>query len=93
MWKNKLFNSEQALSKYVNNLGKPDDEKTPEKFKGLGKPEIRLSFGTVQWIGFSLDDNVVPTLDNDDECYTRDEADQFFQQYGRYPEAPICEGT
>lgn len=59
VWKHKLFNSEQAMLKYVANLTKPVDDDTPEKYRHLQPAEVRCSMATVRWAPFDLDEEVV----------------------------------
>lgn len=48
-WTYKLFNSEDAALRYIENLLKPDDEKTPDKFRGLPEATVDLSYGLITW--------------------------------------------
>lgn len=59
VWKNKLFNSEQAMLNYVANLTKPVTDETPEKYRHLEPAQVRCSFATVRWELFDLDAEVV----------------------------------
>lgn len=85
-WKYKLFNSEQAAVRYIDNLTQPITDETPEKFRKLKPATVELSFGPVRWSPVDVTDVVREEhLERtaDEECYTAEEAAEYEAHWGR----------
>ena len=86
VWKNKLFNSEGAATKYAGNLLTPITDDTPEKFRKLKPATVRITYGMVRWDALPDADGVV-ALQAAVEHLTTEQAEHRRVYHLVYPES------